>query len=237
MKALITFAILTATQTVPIQAEEKDQGKEVAVQTLESLVTTKEKSYKNVTIREVTPSGIRIFHESGSATIPYEELPEDLRTKLGGFDPEKAREHREKENRILRQQDVAMETEDRKAKQQKQLKGDLEFIDGAKQPTRIQIKQMDEGGALCVVSYRVKQKFQERIPRPLGGFDVKERERWVWTGYGKEWVFVAGVPKNLVDEDTWEGWTLPLGSYVYTTALGARKTVRQLEVVEPPEER
>lgn len=38
----------------------------------DSLVTTKGKEYVKVTVNEVTPAGIKIFHEAGAATIPFE---------------------------------------------------------------------------------------------------------------------------------------------------------------------
>jgi hypothetical protein len=94
---------------------------------------------------------------------------------------------------------------------------------------------MNDGGALCTVSFKVKTKIQNKVARPLGGYDIKEEEKWVWTSYSEEWYFVAGLPNNLVDGDSWEGWTLPSGNFPYTNALGARKTVRKLDVVNSPQ--
>jgi len=76
---------------------------------LESLATAKGKTYKNVTVREVTPSGIKIVHEGGTATVPYEELPMDIRRKVGGFDPAKAKQHREEEDRKLKEHEGQIE--------------------------------------------------------------------------------------------------------------------------------
>jgi hypothetical protein len=78
---------------------------------LETLTTTKGKTYKNLIVREVTPSGIKIFHEGGTATLPYEELPQDLRKVVGGFDPAKAKQHREEEERKLKDQEGQLDRE------------------------------------------------------------------------------------------------------------------------------
>lgn len=83
---------------------------------LETLTTTKGKVYRNLTVREVTPSGIKIFHEGGSATLPYELLPEDLRKMVGGFDPEKAAKFRADEDRKLTAQEQQLERELQKLK-------------------------------------------------------------------------------------------------------------------------
>ena len=83
---------------------------------LETLTTTKGKVYRNLTVREVTPAGIKIFHEGGSATLPYELLPEDLRKLVGGFDPEKAAKFREEEDRKLTEQEQQLERDLQKVK-------------------------------------------------------------------------------------------------------------------------
>lgn len=45
------------------------------------------KVYSGVTITKKTPDGIVIMHESGTARIKFEQLPDDLVKQLGGFDP------------------------------------------------------------------------------------------------------------------------------------------------------
>lgn len=50
--------------------------------------------YQNVTITKVDPDGIRITHDDGTAKIPIEAIPEDLKAKLG-MTMTAANEHRE----------------------------------------------------------------------------------------------------------------------------------------------
>ena len=45
------------------------------------LTTKTSKIYKDYEIDKATPHGLTIFHESGTATIPYAELPDDLQSK------------------------------------------------------------------------------------------------------------------------------------------------------------
>ncbi len=222
--AFVTCILLVA-EDAPVTKPPKE---------LESLVTNQGKEYAKVTIREVTPAGLRIFHESGATTIPFEDIPKELQEALGGFDEDAARQHREEENRRLRAQERVMAQEVAQARQNEQAKKRDAALDTVKMPTRVRIKQMNDGGALCEVSIKTLQKISRKVPRSLGGHDTIVEEKWIWSGYGEEWYFVAGLPSHLVDGDTWEGWTLVSGSHAYTNTLGARKTVRKLDVVAPP---
>ncbi|MBK1790140.1 hypothetical protein [Persicirhabdus sediminis] len=62
---------------------------------LETLTLKTGKVYESVTIREILPDGIKIFHAAGSATIAYEDLTKEIQEELGGFDAEKAKAYRE----------------------------------------------------------------------------------------------------------------------------------------------
>jgi len=61
----------------------------------DTLTTKSGRTYTSVTVREKTKSGIKIFHEIGAATIPFEELPDDVAKDLGGFDEKAAKAERE----------------------------------------------------------------------------------------------------------------------------------------------
>ena len=71
---------------------------------LESFTTTRGKTYRKLTVRDITPSGIKILHEGGTATLHYEELPADFRKRLGGFDPEEAKQYDEEQAKKLKDQ-------------------------------------------------------------------------------------------------------------------------------------
>jgi DNA segregation ATPase FtsK/SpoIIIE-like protein len=52
--------------------------------------------YSNVTWHTVTPAAVTIYHQTGVASIPLEELPADLQTRFG-YDPQKAAAYRAEE--------------------------------------------------------------------------------------------------------------------------------------------
>ena len=56
------------------------------------LKTLNGKIYHDAYVTKVTPSEIRIMHESGAARISLKDLPDDLKAKFG-YDPEKAEAH------------------------------------------------------------------------------------------------------------------------------------------------
>jgi hypothetical protein len=80
---LLAAPLLAATLSNHILAEEEK---------IPEVKTASGKTYKNVRITNVTPSEVKIFHEEGVARIPFADLPDELKTKLG-YDPEKDKDH------------------------------------------------------------------------------------------------------------------------------------------------
>lgn len=64
-------------------------------------------------MREVTPSGIKIQHEAGAATIPFEKIPKEIQNQLGGFDSDAAAKHRATEEAKQRQNEEGMAASER----------------------------------------------------------------------------------------------------------------------------
>ena len=87
---------------------------------LDSLTTTRGKTYRKATVRDITPSGIKIVHQGGTATLHYEELPADLRERVGGFDPEEARQYDEEQAKKLKEQQEQIERDLAKMKKDKE---------------------------------------------------------------------------------------------------------------------
>ena len=56
------------------------------------LTTASGKTYHGVTVTKTTPTEVSILHETGTARIPFADLPEDLKAKLG-YDSAKAQAH------------------------------------------------------------------------------------------------------------------------------------------------
>ena len=63
---------------------------------LEKLTLKNGRDYEKVTVTEKRPDGISISHDSGTARIKFEDLPEDVAAKLGGFNADDAAATRKK---------------------------------------------------------------------------------------------------------------------------------------------
>lgn len=105
----ITIILLLAIHLLPLQATAQGAPK------FDKITTTKDRTYYSVTVREITPSSIKILHDSGTATIPYKELPAEIQATLGGFDPAAAEQHRAAEDTKIKQTETAFAQEQRQA--------------------------------------------------------------------------------------------------------------------------
>jgi hypothetical protein len=67
------------------------------------LTTLAGATYTNVTLGESDAGGLHIIHSTGAATIPWAEVPEELRVSVG-YDPHKVAEAAEKSRRTAQAQ-------------------------------------------------------------------------------------------------------------------------------------
>ncbi len=85
--AVVSTQTAWADPVAPTHAKTWNVGEKIP-----DLKTLSGKTYRNVTVSDITPSEIRIMHESGAARIQMEDLSADLKAKFG-YDPEKAKAH------------------------------------------------------------------------------------------------------------------------------------------------
>ena len=76
----------------------------LGAEVLESLKTRDGREYLKVEIIEQDDIGLKIRHDAGTARIPFERLPDDLRDKYH-FDPKKAAAQKAMENKAQNQHD------------------------------------------------------------------------------------------------------------------------------------
>lgn len=93
---------------------------------LDSLTTLDGREFVSVTIRQVNPAGMEIFHDAGAAFVAFERLPDPLREEFG-YDPEEAASfiHQEKAEEVEYARHLAAieaEAEKRKAEREAHLK-------------------------------------------------------------------------------------------------------------------
>jgi hypothetical protein len=86
--------------------------------TLPSTITVNGITYSNVTWRTVTPATVTIFHETGVASVPLENLPPELQKRFG-YDPQKAAVYRAQES-VTEQQYLVEIRAQRQLRQQRQ---------------------------------------------------------------------------------------------------------------------
>jgi hypothetical protein len=210
-----TFAtLLLFTLLAPLNAEE------------DKMKFDKLLDYTNVTVTKIEPDGIRIMHESGVAKIPFERVPEDVRTKLG-LNQEAAEAHRQ--NVQAQQQRIA----EANKKQQVLEKARLIFVGS--------IFQVTDGGLLLRdVSYTDGTKEEKKVPYKVktgGPTGLNPNARTTYeTRYKSEWVlkvrsmsswpiFVECDTAGYVDGDQFSGHVYSNGTFAYTNTQGARKTI------------
>lgn len=83
--AFVSAPAAWAAPVAPTRAKTWKVGEKIP-----ELKTLSGKTYRNVTVHSITPSQIRILHESGAAGIKLEDLSADLKAKFG-YDPEKVK--------------------------------------------------------------------------------------------------------------------------------------------------
>jgi hypothetical protein len=86
-----------------------------AVDTYPSLSTKKGREYTAVTVLAAEPDGIRIRHESGTAKIPFADLPLEIQRKYN-YDPVAAEQYKKESEARSNAQEAALDEEISKVK-------------------------------------------------------------------------------------------------------------------------
>ena len=186
------------------------------LQKLSELKLKNGKVYSSVTITKKTPEGIAIVHKSGTSSISFEQLPEDLVTKLGGFNAEKAKEFRQnqagKKHEFERDAAVAAGVEAVKDIERKEAAGEVKNAQAAV----VTVIQALEDGVLCKVAwYQGQRKTKDLV-------------------FDKSNVLVHGL--HAADNDC---LVLNLcnqeDNFVYTTKRGSQATVHAYHFIGKPQ--
>lgn len=188
-------------------------------------------SYEGVTVREVRKDGIRIMHNGGFATIPIENLPENVRKELG-MSTDGVEEHRNK---------IALEKAEEARNAQIAAKNKKILSDAYLHIALGQVLQVVDDGILLHVqstwdgTHSDKDQYETRSYKTgtaLSGYRTVSRKEFIGTKKTKNtrdhdnWlIFVSCNTDNLVDGGLFFGDVWANGKYTYTTALGSRKTI------------
>lgn len=194
----------------------------------EDITTLKGKTYTGITVQNIEPDGIMIKHSAGLGKLYFSELSPELRDKYG-YNPEKYRQHQKN------QQEKAEITRSLKEAEAKSIQ------------VEARLSQVFSEGALAYIKTYQTRTYTETYTESHAGSAthstlnggtrtmrsgsqgavVKSRVR-TDTIEGDEQddpVFIIGIPSNYSDGGIWRGQLCLLGTYTYTTVLGAEKTV------------
>ena len=188
-------------------------------------------NFEGVTVREVQKDSIRIMHKAGFTTIPIEDLPQDIREELG-MSMDGVEEHRE---RAAAEQVEQARKARIVAANKKVLAAAYLHIEYAK------VFQVVDGGVLADVTSTWDGTYKEvpqyetktyRVGNSLSGYRTESREEFTGnkkvknTNAYNDWlIFVSCDTTGLVDGDKFAGDVWAVGTFSYTTAMGARKTI------------
>jgi len=161
------------------------------------------KVYEGVTVRDVDPDGIRIFHSGGATKVKFRDLPETIREKYG-YDPAKEKEFLEKqqaERKAARQAAMARKraAAERRAEEERKAK------------MRAQSR---------VIHVEVIQVVND-------GLIVFNRENGA-----TQFIFMNPDFYDVAEDDRYSQRVVPAGTYEYTSVLGANKRIRAWRLFE-----
>lgn len=189
----------------------------------EELTVKSGKVYKSVVVRSVTPSELKIMHESGTAGIKLEDLPEDLQAKYG-FDPEKAKEHRTARLEKNRAQEMALDRAVAKVQQQ-------EAAEKATGEKNAAIEKKTRSNEFFVMQVLPAGLLVNNVEMAVVGGGLSSvgggGNVHAYRKRGTSVYYVSNFPNAsaLTDGKSIDGMFYENGNYSYQDTLGATRTV------------
>lgn len=183
------------------------------------------KHFEDATLSQIRADSIVVTHSKGVASVPFEQLPDEL-VNTFGFDPRKATAARvERANAEALRNAALNEMEQRRKDAAAEEERMIAKRNRAEQ-NGFRIIQMlpGQGGALAVMLFARGQPKNQTDNEWLGArYDVHASSTVV---------FIHGnLHPSLVDGDKFQAIAVPEGTFQYVSTLGAEKTVQKWEVL------
>jgi len=186
----------------------------------EDISTLDGRKFSTELISSVEPDGLKITTSDGIEKIPFANLSEEIQRKYG-YEPAKAAQFKRALTAAAVQRVSSQEADKRGRKVN-------DLMEQAKMKMTAKINQITDSGALVMASVEYEATEEQQVDG--GSVLVKSvaihREKVVRQAAFAEPVFVYGVPRDLVDGDSWSGNVWPAGVFRYPTVGGSEKTVR-----------
>jgi hypothetical protein len=212
---------------------------------LAELVTLDGKTYQAVTIRKVEPDGLSILHAAGTAKVPFEKLPEELREKYG-YDAAAAAEHRKQAAEAQRKQDAtaraASEKRKKAAAAQAATEADKDFADKLQKAAKmVDVDAFQNSSIGLIGDIQVGTLTTEPVKSSMGS-TIGHKPAWVFRGRAIDGVIAGttGARAGIVSDDTglpyglpsthktvisWKGKAWRIGKIEYQNLRGLTVTV------------
>lgn len=188
------------------------------------------REYEMVTVTDRRPDGISISHESGTARIKFEDLPDEVVKQLGGFDPVAATKARTKDDA---NEAAAREEIDRGLAVQgvaKQREADHKAIAEHAHPAVLQVVQATDAGVLCRIAWIEDQKQGTSAKDSFGRDITTWRTVPILTSFSEDFHLVTGI-SEAVDGAQLGVALVEAGTYRYTKVNGAESTVKKWSAI------
>lgn len=161
---------------------------------------------------------ISVSHEDGVNKVPLREVSTDSLKALGlEYDPRAA------ENQRIADADADAARTVAALEAAK-----LSTVDAGSVNLEIKIKQIVDGGVICTARSKIKdyeKKFAEKRDFDKKNPTISQYTNYadLWDGHGE--VFLCGDFPGKVDGDSWKGRAWKIGTFSFTTVLGAQRTI------------
>jgi len=187
------------------------------------------KAFTGVSVTEKRPDGISIMHADGTARIKFEDLPDDVVTKLGGFDPDAAKTARDAADR---KEAAALEAIDKglaELSEKDQARKDHKAALDASLPAVVRVSRVTPEGVLCNIAWYVDGKLEKTGKDAFGRNIVTYFKTAQLAEFSDVLHFVTGIT-DAVDGQRIECNLVGAGTHRYGVA-GAENTVRKWRLV------
>jgi len=185
----------------------------------DEITTLSGETYTDVKVKRKTPLEITVSHSSGVATIPFNDLPGELKRKYG-YNVNAAINMRNRQTT------------------RRQLERISKRLDQNSIYVNAELNQVTEEGALAYVTVIEKhERTYDAVikskgkPQKLSHGPAQEThhewrtKRWTSRKKLEEPIFIVGDWSGYYDGETWSGRVYPAGTLSYTTTMGAAKRV------------
>lgn len=189
------------------------------------LTTKSGVTYKNYSIEGTSTSGLVIFHELGGATVPYAELPDDLRAEYKADEEKaaialKAQEEQRKKLEEQRQAEAKRQAELRK--QWKKKKAEEERLNAQQKAEKEKQRKADEEKGIFTIQNYINDAYGVSFGRSLLS-EIRRFENSSGLKAGNGFIGAGSFPRYCFEPEnpftvTTDGKKDAIGNYyVYVT--------------------